>query len=211
MAHSATKLLKHVVQSSIDGILAFDADCRYTVWNRAMENLSGVSATDCIGKIAFEVFPFLVEIGEDKYFYEALRGNNVESLDRPFKVPTSNRRGWFEGFYSPIRDDNDNILGGLAVIRDITQRRTNETQWHQIAARMEDRRRRISELTVVERQALKMLVQNLDRDLIAKQMDVSLRTVQRLRTSIENKLGLTDRNVFSMFLESSNFDYADGV
>src|SRR4051812_8023345 len=64
-------LLQYMVDSSVDGILAFDTECRYTAWNRAMEKISGLKREQVIGRFAFEVFPFLKQTGEDKFFYEA--------------------------------------------------------------------------------------------------------------------------------------------
>jgi PAS domain-containing protein len=29
-------------EANVDGIIAFDRECRYTTWNRAMERISGV-------------------------------------------------------------------------------------------------------------------------------------------------------------------------
>jgi PAS domain S-box-containing protein len=71
--------VERLIRSSVDGILAFDRECRYTVWNPAMEQLSGVSREEMIGRCAFEVFPFLRETGEDPYFYAALEGRSPQS------------------------------------------------------------------------------------------------------------------------------------
>jgi PAS domain S-box-containing protein len=84
-----------LINSSVDGILAFDRECRYTVWNPAMEQLSGVSEEEALGHCAFDVFPFLRETGEDQYFYKALEGESVTATDRVFIVPQTGRRGFF--------------------------------------------------------------------------------------------------------------------
>lgn len=103
-----------------DGVLAFDRECRYTLWNAVMERISGLPAAEVIGKHAFTLFPFLVETGESVYFEQALRGETVSSHHRPFTVPSTGKRGFFEGHYRPLRDRDDNIVGGLGVIRDVT-------------------------------------------------------------------------------------------
>jgi PAS domain S-box-containing protein len=51
-------LFESLINSSFDGILAFDHNYRYTIWNQGMERISGVAAKDAIGKVAFELFPF---------------------------------------------------------------------------------------------------------------------------------------------------------
>jgi PAS domain S-box-containing protein len=117
-----------LIESSVDGILAFDRECRYTVWNPAMEQLSGVRKEDALGKCAFDVFPFLRETGEDQYFYKALTGESATATDRVFIVPRTGHKGFFEGRYSPLHDERGEIIGGLAIIRDITGRKASEEE-----------------------------------------------------------------------------------
>lgn len=88
-----------------------------------MERISGVSRKDVIGKSAFEVFPFLKASGEDKYFHEALAGRTSSSENRPYLVPETGHEGFFEGHYSPLYGPGDDVVGGVCVIRDITERR----------------------------------------------------------------------------------------
>jgi PAS domain S-box-containing protein len=115
--------LRSLLDVSLDGILAFDRECRYTVWNREMECMSGVKSEDVVGKPAFELFPFLIETGEDKYFHETLAGHRSVSRNRPFSVPQTGYEGFFEGHYYPLYNDEGAIIGGLCVVRDITDQR----------------------------------------------------------------------------------------
>jgi PAS domain S-box-containing protein len=108
-----------VVANSPDGVIAFDRDCRYTVWNAAMERLSGVPAAEAIGRVAFELFPFLVETGEDRCFREVLAGRTASSFDRPFVIPETGRSGFFEGRYAPLYGPDGTVIGGVAIIRDV--------------------------------------------------------------------------------------------
>ncbi|NJR64858.1 MAG: GAF domain-containing protein [Leptolyngbyaceae cyanobacterium CRU_2_3] len=62
------ELSEKLINSSADGILAVDQDCRYTVWNPAMEQMTGINRQAVMGRSAFEVFPFLKQIGEDQFF-----------------------------------------------------------------------------------------------------------------------------------------------
>ena len=111
-----------LLDASVDGILAFDAEFRYTAWNGAMERISGMRREDVLGRVAFEVFPFLVETGEDRYFREALAGRSSVAEARPYDVPESGHRGFFDGYYLPLRDESGRIVGGVSVVRDITAR-----------------------------------------------------------------------------------------
>lgn len=87
-----------------------------------MERIAGLKREDVLGKIAFDVFPFLKETGEDKYLQAALRGETATSDNRPFVVPETGRQGFFRGYYSPLVDEQKKIIGGIAVVHDITER-----------------------------------------------------------------------------------------
>jgi PAS domain S-box-containing protein len=119
-------LLPQILDASVDGLLAFDRECRYTVWNRTMERISGMSRESVLGKCAFEVFPFLKETGEDKCFYSALAGEISTSENRPYTVPETGREGFFKGYYSPLVNEKNEIVGGIAIIQDITERKRAE-------------------------------------------------------------------------------------
>jgi PAS domain S-box-containing protein len=119
-------LLNRLLEASIDGISAFDRECRYTTWNRAMECIYGINGKDVLGKRAFDVFPFMKETGEFGYFLEALAGKNLVAQNRPYTVPQTGHQGFFDGYYSPLRSDDGDIIGGVAVIRDVTERKRAE-------------------------------------------------------------------------------------
>src|SRR6185503_15464697 len=119
--------LKCLLEANVDGILAFDRECRYTTWNRAMERISGVKREDVLGKCAFDLFACLKETGEDKYYFEALAGKSVVGSNRPYVIAQSGRKGFFDGYYSPRHDETGEVVGGVAIIRDVTERKLAET------------------------------------------------------------------------------------
>lgn len=110
---------KSVIDCSIDGIIGFDRQCRFTVWNRSMEELSGLGRDEVLGQYAFELFPFLSDIGEDDFFHRALRGDTVVSQNRPYTISPTGKTGYFDAYYYPIRNERNEIEGGLAVIREV--------------------------------------------------------------------------------------------
>jgi PAS domain S-box-containing protein len=128
-----------LINSSLDGILAFDRDCCYTVWNPTMERITGMSRAQVVGRRAFDIFPFLKETGEDEVFHEVLAGRSVATQDRMYVVPETGQQGYFEGHYSPVRDASGGVVGGLAVIREITQRRREEEDIRRLNRALEDR------------------------------------------------------------------------
>jgi PAS domain S-box-containing protein len=121
-----SQLFQSLIDASLDGILAFDRACHYTAWNAAMERISGLRSEEVVGRPAFDLFPFLKETGEDKYFYEALAGRSAVAESRPYTIPETGHRGFFNGYYSPMRDASGEVIGGVAIIRDITARHETE-------------------------------------------------------------------------------------
>jgi PAS domain S-box-containing protein len=115
----AQALAERVIEDSPDGVIAFDREFRYVVWNKAMERLSGIPAANAIGRVAFELFPFIVETGEDRCFREAIAGRSTSSFDRPFAIPETGRSGFYEARYAPLRGLDGEIVGGVGIVRDV--------------------------------------------------------------------------------------------
>ncbi len=115
-----------LVNSSVDGILAYDRDFRFTVWNEMMERISGLSREQVIGKSALEAFPILKQTGDDKFMREALAGKTGVARDLRYKMPDTGREGCFEAYYSPILSGSGGVLGGLGIVHDVTEQRKTE-------------------------------------------------------------------------------------
>ncbi len=130
MIRRQAEFSQSLIDSSVDGILAFDRECRFTIWNPALEHASGYSEAETFGRSAFEVFPFLRETGDDQLFRQALAGRTAVARDRLY-VDRTGRRGYFEGHFSPLVDGVGAVVGGLAIIRDRTEHRLLEEQLRQ--------------------------------------------------------------------------------
>jgi PAS domain S-box-containing protein len=128
-------LLEQLLASSSDGIMAYDTRFRLLFWSGAMEKIWGLAASDVMGQRVLDLFPFLVATGEDQFMGAALAGRETLSHDRPFSLPGTGKHGRFEGRYRPLRDESGQIVGGIGVIRDITERRQAEQQLHETETR----------------------------------------------------------------------------
>mgnify|MGYP003694408009 CR=1 FL=1 len=53
-------------------------------------------------------------------------GESATSDNRPYIVPESGREGFFKAFYSPLRNEQNEVVGGIAVVHDITERKRAE-------------------------------------------------------------------------------------
>ncbi len=130
-----------IIDSSIDGILALDLEGRYTLWNKAMEKISGVKKEALLGKNAFDFFPFLKETGMDKAFAEAVQGKTVKCPPIPFEVVETGAKGFTEQTNVPICNEHGKIVGVLSVVRDITETKTAMNELEQKNRELEERLR----------------------------------------------------------------------
>ena len=117
-----------IVQNAGEGIIVYDRELRFVVWNRFMEDMTGLAAEDVVGRKGFDLFPHLREQGVDEMLERALKGETVASPDVHYYVPGSDRQGWVSSVYRPHRDDEGNVVGVIALVRDITARKQAEQQ-----------------------------------------------------------------------------------
>jgi PAS domain S-box-containing protein len=134
LERNSTTLLERIIDASVDGMFAFDRDCRFTAWNRAMQRISGLSRDEVLGKRVVEVFPFLREDDNDNCFSAALEGKESVSENHPYGPSET---GVFESRYSPLYDEQNNIAGGVAVITEITTRKQAEEATNAAFRRLE--------------------------------------------------------------------------
>jgi PAS domain S-box-containing protein len=117
---------QEVIANAGEGIIVYDRDLRYLLWNPFMENLTGIPADEILGKKAGELFPRLHEPILQDLFQEALEGGRVSSPDVQFHVPRTGRHGWICGTYGPLHNSKGEITGVIGVVRDVTDRRLAE-------------------------------------------------------------------------------------
>jgi PAS domain S-box-containing protein len=122
----ATRFTEELVRSAGEGIIAYDRQLRYELWNPFMEQLTNVGAHDVIGRTNNEVFPQLVEEGLPRLLERALAGELVSSTDVPYTARLSGRSGWTSATYAPRRGEAGEITGVIAVVRDVTDRKLAE-------------------------------------------------------------------------------------
>jgi PAS domain S-box-containing protein len=122
----AVQFNREIVSNAAEGIVVLDHELRYRVWNRAMEEMTGLPAADVLGQPALELFPHLREQGVDALFRRALSGEMVTSFDIHFRIPQNGRTGWVSARYGPHRNAAGRIEGVVGLVREITDRRRVE-------------------------------------------------------------------------------------
>jgi len=116
---------EEIIKNSRDGIVKFDVDYICIDWNPRIEQISGISRKDAIDKSIFEIFTFIIDkksleernncnsqiINSNKAFSETINRTLVKT----------EKEILLECHYSPVNDENNQFVGGLITICDITE------------------------------------------------------------------------------------------
>jgi PAS domain S-box-containing protein len=113
-----------LLDSSIDGICAFDSQGRITAWNRSMEHHCKIMRENAMGKKMSRVFPRFRKTDEASAIMQALKGKKSTLLNRAYLC----RDGFFEMSVVPLFNNSREAAGGLCIIHDITERRQLEQE-----------------------------------------------------------------------------------
>jgi PAS domain S-box-containing protein len=101
--------LAAILNATYDGMIAVDAEGIVTLFNRAAEEITGLSADDVTGRPASECIP-------DTKLHTVLIGGEPGLNEQQYlgnKVVLTNR--------VPVKDEAGKIIGAVAVLRDITE------------------------------------------------------------------------------------------
>ena len=117
---------RQVIAGAREGIVVYDRQFNYRLWNPFLETLTSLPASQVLGKNALELFPHLREQKVDALLDRALAGETVKSDDIYFYVPQNGRSGWISTIYGPHFSASGEIIGVIAILRDITERKRTE-------------------------------------------------------------------------------------
>jgi len=122
-----------IVQDAGEGIIVYDHELRYKVFNPFMERLTGKRAEEVLGRLAVEVFPRLRTSGVETMLRRALAGEVVKISD--VLVPKHSAGGrdvWESCTFAPQFDANENIMGVVGLVHDVTDRHLAEETFRAI-------------------------------------------------------------------------------
>ncbi len=128
LLREAQQFNEEVISGAGEGIIVYNRALRYAVWNRFMEEMTGLKAERVLGQHPLELFPHLRTQGVYALLEQALSGQTVRSEDVAYSVPQTGRTGWVSGTYAPHRNAGGEVIGVIGLIRDVTERKKTEEQ-----------------------------------------------------------------------------------
>jgi two-component system cell cycle sensor histidine kinase/response regulator CckA len=118
--HERTAFAETIIASAGEGLLVYDRGLRLVVWNPVMEELTGLSAGQVLGRGASEAFPEIMATGVGEDLRTTLADGSPTSSEFEFVIPDTGRRGWVVQTNRPHRSAGGEIVGVVSSVRDIT-------------------------------------------------------------------------------------------
>ena len=127
-------LLQFVLDSMAEGVIVCDRDLRLVLFNRGASAIFSAdlrgndlrSAADTYLLLASHEGPPIAM--EDRPLLRAMKGEAVDNAQFILRGPTMATERWVEIFARPVMTDDGTILGGMIVLRDISENKMAEEQ-----------------------------------------------------------------------------------
>jgi PAS domain S-box-containing protein len=114
---------QQIITGAQHGIIVYDCNMNYQLVNPYMEEMSGISAAEVLGKHPSDVTPFLKDAD---IIDKALNGITDSTKEYPFHVPSTGKKGWASATTAPMYNLEGEIIGAISTIENITQRKNVE-------------------------------------------------------------------------------------
>ncbi len=111
---------QNLIENASEGIIVYDRELRYTLWNNFMVKATGVQASEVLGKHTTEIFKQGTYSEVTDGLKKALKGEVVTLNSIEFINPITKESGFTREVYSPNYDSEGNIIGVVCIVSDIT-------------------------------------------------------------------------------------------
>lgn len=139
--------IDRVINNLPDATFIINTEGKVTAWNHACEAMTGTLANQIVGKgnyshgLAFNdqrrpilIDYLLMKLEHPEKQYKNFRKDGDTYIGEGY-IPS--RKIWFEGHASLLRDNQDNIIGGIETIRDITNHKNNTEELKRAKTQLE--------------------------------------------------------------------------
>jgi PAS domain S-box-containing protein len=139
-----TLILRSVLDSMAEGLVAADEQGKFVIWNPAAQKILGLGASDLPSQkwtehyglyLADTVTPFPTD---QLPLVRAIRGE-TSTAEMFVRNPAVAGGVWIEASGGPLKDKDGTVRGGVVAFRDITQRRAAEGEIQKLNDELEAR------------------------------------------------------------------------
>ena len=151
-----TLMLKLVLDNMGEGLVAADGEAHFLLWNEAAKRLMGRGAADLPSEQWTPHYRVFLPDGITPYppdslpLVRALRGESVQ-VELIVEPPEPDSKVWLEVTARPLKDAHGKLRGGVAVMRDVTERKHAEQEREDLLVRLKvssaDLEQRVNERT----------------------------------------------------------------
>jgi PAS domain S-box-containing protein len=190
--------LDTLLRSIGDGVITVGIDGLLTSMSPVAETLTGLSEAelinkDLLGLLKIEesgIYPIIPDLID-----QALDGETVSCLvdDEPILINANGKRIVIDFSAAPIRNEQDEIIGAVLTMRDISARKQAEIELS------EARQILSNSLTPREKEILQLMVNGSSTKEIAFDLKISHRTVEAHRQNMMVKLDASDMTMLVRF------------
>jgi PAS domain S-box-containing protein len=111
------RLAETVLDSTLSMICVVDRNLHYVIFNKQLEEYTGVNKENALGRQMFEVFPTLKNTDVASNVEKALAG---EIVHLPPKESVLHKGKYFESYFIPLRTSPDKVDGVIIKVHDRT-------------------------------------------------------------------------------------------
>ena len=127
-----TRLLELVLENMGDGVAVADVSGRFLLFNPAISRMLGRTAGEVITDKWPDFFGFFQPDGVTHFPQEqlplrrAIRGESVDDAELLVRADHNGEDRWVSITARPVRDGRGNLIGGVSVMRDLSERKSAE-------------------------------------------------------------------------------------
>ena len=190
--------LDTLLRSIGDGVITVGIDGLLTSMSPVAETLTGLSEAelinkDLLGLLKIEesgIYPIIPDLID-----QALDGETVSCLvdDEPILINANGKRIVIDFSAAPIRNEQDEIIGAVLTMRDISARKQAEIELSEAIQILSN------SLTPREKEILQLMVNGSSTKEIAFDLKISHRTVEAHRQNMMVKLDASDMTMLVRF------------
>ncbi len=122
-----------IIECAHEGIVVYDTDFRFVLWNKFMEDLTGYKSVEVVGKYVLDVFPLFKSSGIYENIAKALHNETGKEIEFFFDLKSKNKSGWLSDFTSPLKNTKNEVIGAISAVHNITDRKNAEAEALKIA------------------------------------------------------------------------------